>query len=179
MSSAHARTESAVLIPTYEAPGGRSLIVVLVRRASGGVHGDQLAFPGGTREPYDRSPLETALREAEEEIGLSRASVGKIEPLPVVDTFTTRYRIHPFLARVRRPAAWAPEAREVAEVIEVAAAELADPRARGTMRVETPAYPGGRTFAYIRVGPHRLWGATYRILEPLLPRLVESDAEGA
>jgi 8-oxo-dGTP pyrophosphatase MutT (NUDIX family) len=55
--------EAAVLIPVYRAQDG-ALVVVLVRRAKGGVHGGQLALPGGQRDPGDAALATTALREA-------------------------------------------------------------------------------------------------------------------
>jgi 8-oxo-dGTP pyrophosphatase MutT (NUDIX family) len=173
--------ESAVLVPTYERiVGGASVrVVVLVRRTDVGAHAGQLAFPGGKREPVDASPLETAMREAEEELGLTPDAVRAVERLPPVRTLTTRFEIHPFLAEIVPPAAWRPDPREIAEVLEVVASDLADPAARGWMRIATLDYPGGRDFAYIRVGTRRLWGATYRILEPILSRLVDGPAIGS
>ena len=66
--------ESAVLVPLYRGSDGR-LGLVFIRRSPFGQHGGQIAFPGGRREPNDPDLLATALREAEEEIGLERRSV--------------------------------------------------------------------------------------------------------
>src|SRR5207244_8562733 len=105
----------AVLAPLYRDADGR-LRLVFIRRSPFGVHGGQIAFPGGRREPEDPDLLTTALREAEEEIGLDRTSVEVLATLPVIETIATGFRVAPFLGRLiglhtwRRPA---PETDEI------------------------------------------------------------------
>jgi 8-oxo-dGTP pyrophosphatase MutT (NUDIX family) len=162
--------EAAVLVPLFAAPGGR-LRLALIRRSEAGPHPGEIGLPGGKREPRDRSLLDTAVRETGEEIGLARGEVEVLEALPPVHTLTSGFVIHPFLARVRRPARWRVEAAEVAEVIELAVADLARPAARTR---EAIAYPGRAApieADCLRVGDVRIWGATYRILAPLVERL--------
>jgi 8-oxo-dGTP pyrophosphatase MutT (NUDIX family) len=168
------RREAAVLVPLFRDAAG-VLRIVLVRRAAGGSHGGQLAFPGGMREARDASALEAALREAEEEIGLARSAVEVLTALPVVDTRTSGYRIAPFLARIRRPARWAPAPAEVAEVLEVGVDSLRRPEAQGESVETFPTWPGPQRVSFIRVGEHRLWGASLRIVDPLLERLASGE----
>lgn len=168
------RRDAAVLVPIFRDAGGE-LRLVLVRRAAGGLHGGQLAFPGGKREPGDRTALDTALREAAEETGLDPRRVEVLAELPVLETRTTNFRIAPFLARVTPPERWSPAPAEVAEVIEVKVADLVRPEAHGESVERFPTWPEPRTIGFYRVGPHRLWGATYRILQPLLPRLAAGE----
>jgi 8-oxo-dGTP pyrophosphatase MutT (NUDIX family) len=168
--------EAAVLVPVFRGKDG-DLLVVLVRRTDGGVHGGQIAFPGGKRDEGDASLLDTALREAREEIGLDPSAVTVLEVLPVIDTITTGFRIHPFLARVTPPRIWRPDPREVAEIIEMKVAGLLDPAAHGAEVWSFPEWPAPRRVRFIRVGGHKLWGATYRILHPLLPRIVSGEWE--
>ncbi len=164
--------DAAVLVPVYRDTEG-DLRLVIVRRTERGIHGGQLAFPGGNREPGDATLLDTALREAEEEVGLARDAVTMLESLDVIETFTTGYRIAPFLGRIVRPAAWRPEPSEVAEILEVAVSDLLAPEAHDETELLLP----GRRIPYYRVGAHRLWGASYRILSPLLPRLAAGEWE--
>ena len=82
--------ESAVLAPLYRDADGR-LRLVFIRRSPFGRHGGQIAFPGGRREPEDPDLLTTALREAEEEIGLARQAVDVLAALPIVDTATAAF----------------------------------------------------------------------------------------
>jgi 8-oxo-dGTP pyrophosphatase MutT (NUDIX family) len=166
--------QAAVLVPVFRDARG-DVRIVLIHRAPGGIHGDQLAFPGGGAEAHDPSLLATALRESEEEIGLDPSTVELLETLPILMTRVTGFSIAPFLGRIVRPENWVPHQREIADVIEPLLSELADPAARDQMTL--PYGPGGspRTFPFIHVAGHRLWGASYRILEPVLPRLLAGE----
>ena len=167
--------DSAVLAPVYRDPRGE-LRLVLVVRGPGGRHGGQVAFPGGRREAHDPDLLATALREAEEEIGLGRRDLEILEELPVIDTTSTGFRVAPFLARLLGPPpVWRRQETEIAEILEVPVEDLADPKAHGEELWSFPGWPGGRRVAFYRIGPHKLWGATYRIVEPLLPRLLAGE----
>jgi 8-oxo-dGTP pyrophosphatase MutT (NUDIX family) len=166
--------EAAVLVPVYRRQDGE-LMMVLVRRAHGGVHGGQLALPGGQREPADADLAATALREANEELGLVGDRVELLAALPVVATQTTGFRIAPFLARLTGPVPWRLQEREVAEVVELPVADLARPEV-GAEEVRTfPTWPTPRRVRLWRVGRHEVWGVTYRILEPLVPRLLAGE----
>jgi 8-oxo-dGTP pyrophosphatase MutT (NUDIX family) len=174
--STQPRIDSAVLVPVYRAEDGE-LRLVLIRRTEAGFHGGQLAFPGGKHDPGDRSMSDTALREAWEEIGLARETVEVLAELPAMDTRTAAFRIYPFLGRIVRPSAWRRSEREVAEVVEVALGELARSENRGDDITLSPSWREPQRGPFYRVGPYQLWGATYRILHPLLPRLLGREWE--
>ena len=159
-----------MLVPLERRQDG-VLRIVFVRRSDRGIHGGQVGFPGGKREPGDRSLLDTALRETREEIGLAAEQVTVIEQLPVIDTLTTRFRVTPFLARIDPPKVWRVSGDEVAEVLEFAVVDFFNPKARGEELARFPSWPAPRLMPHFQFGPHRIWGATYRIVEPLLPRL--------
>jgi 8-oxo-dGTP pyrophosphatase MutT (NUDIX family) len=166
--------DAAVLIPIYRSADG-DLRIVMVLRSSGGVHGGQVAFPGGKRDDCDLSMLECALREAREEVGLTADGVEILAHLPVTETRTTGYRVYPFLARIKPPVQWQTAEREIAAVIDVSLSELVRPEShdRGFERFSTWQRPAEVPF--YRVGEHRLWGLSYRILHPLLPRLIAGE----
>jgi len=166
--------EAAVLVPVYRSQDGQ-LMVVLVRRAQGGAHGGQLALPGGQRDPGDADLAATALREANEELGLTGDQVELLAALPVVETQTTGFRIAPFLARLTGPTPWRRQEREIAEVVEVPVADLARPEVRAEEVRDFPTWPAPRRIQLWRVGRHKVWGVTYRILEPLVPRLLGDE----
>jgi 8-oxo-dGTP pyrophosphatase MutT (NUDIX family) len=169
-------TASAVLVPLYR-DGAGELQVVLVVRAEHGAHGGQIAFPGGVREASDASLRDTALREAEEEIGLPRTSVDVIEELPEV-LVPTGFLITPFLARLRgEPPVWRRQEREITEVLTVAIKDIAREDLQGEELWARPLWPTALRVRFVRLGSHKLWGATYRILEPLVPRLLAGDWE--
>jgi 8-oxo-dGTP pyrophosphatase MutT (NUDIX family) len=167
--------DSAVLAPVYRDPDG-NVRLVLVVKGPGGRHGGQVAFPGGRREAEDADLLTTALREAEEEIGLSRREVEVLADLPVIETTSTGFRVAPFLGRlVGPPPVWRRQETEIAEILEVPLATLADPRNHSEEVWALPGWPRGRRIAFYRIGPHKLWGVTYRIVSPLLPRLLAGE----
>lgn len=166
--------DSAVLVPVFRDRDGR-LRLLLVRRTDHGIHGGQIAFPGGKQSDNDPSLLHTALRETHEEVGIAEDSVEVLTELPVVDTASTGYRIYPFLAKIEPQDEWQYEEREVAEVIEVTVEHLANPDVHQEIMVALPQYPDPKVVRYYKVGPHRLWGATYRIVTPLIPRLLAEE----
>ncbi len=167
-------TQAAVLVPVYRDLTGSARLVLIVR-APGGPHGSQIAFPGGVREPGDDTLRQTALREAHEEIGLPPERVEIIEQLEIVDTLTSGFTITPFLGRIEPPEEWRPQAAEVASVLDVRVNDLLQPETHGSRMATFPGWPDPREISFFRIGPHELWGATYRIVHPLLPRLVAGE----
>ena len=156
-------------MPVFRDVGGE-LRLVLVRRAPGGPHGGQLGLPGGRWEREDGSLLETALREAEEEIGLPRADVQVVAELDALETRSTGFLVHPFLARITPPAEWRLAAREISGIITPTLAALAAADARVELELES------RIVECILLGEDPpLWGLTLRLLDPLLPRLLGGD----
>ncbi len=160
---------AAVLVPLVGR--GASASLVFIRRTEHGPHGGQIAFPGGMRDPGDRTPADTALREFEEELGVSRAVVEVLESLPDVLTVTTGYEVTPVIGCIPAGLAWAPDAREVAEVFALPRAVLEDPANRGETMIHYAGWSGPRPFPCLRAGERVIWGLTYRILELVLPRL--------
>jgi 8-oxo-dGTP pyrophosphatase MutT (NUDIX family) len=153
---------------------GASRVVLTRRRAELRRHAGEISFPGGRQDPHDPSLLDTALREAEEEIGLPRAQVSVIGELTPTSTFATGYLIHPFVGVVPAGQLWRVSPREVDAVLELALDELREARTR--TRLERRGFTF-ETDAYI-VGEHLIWGATARILEELLAR-IQPDGAGA
>jgi len=166
--------EAAALVPVYRGDDDE-IRLVLIRRGEGGVHGGQLAFPGGKHDPDDRSMLDTALREAWEEIGISRDTTEVLAHLPAMETIRTGFRIFPFLARISPPRQWRRDEREIAEIIEIRLSDLALPEAHGEEVKQLPSWSEPLRIPFYRVGPYQLWGATYRILHPLIPRLLAGE----
>lgn len=162
--------DAAVLVPLYRDASGE-LVLVVIRRTEGGIHGGQLAFPGGQRDTQDATLFDTALRESQEEIGLDPGSVAPLAELPVVSTRVSGFVVHPYLARIVRPSHWTLDAREIAEVLELPLAGFLRPGAHDSSLERFGDSPTPRRVDFYHVGPHRLWGVSYRILHPLLPRL--------
>jgi 8-oxo-dGTP pyrophosphatase MutT (NUDIX family) len=165
--SVHGRTESAVLVPLYLDDAGDVHAVFTKRRDDLRRHAGEISFPGGRRDPEDSELTITALREAEEEIGLDRGLVeiaGALQPTP---TFVTNYSIYPFVGLIEPGQQWTIQAREVADVLELRLRDvLAGYGRRRLVRRGVPF----RTDTY-QVGDHMIWGATARIVADLLDRI--------
>ncbi len=163
---AHGRTEAAVLLPLYGWPENPGLVFT-ERRADLRRHAGEISFPGGRQDEPDEDLRATALREAEEEIGLRPSGVEMIGALPPVGTFVTSYRVHPFVGLIAPDIEFTPQPTEVESILTVTLAELRDAHKmkrliRRGVPIRTPTYA---------VGEQMIWGATARILGELLARV--------
>lgn len=166
--------DAAVVIPVYRTLDGE-LHIVMILRNPGGVHGGQIAFPGGKHDPSDETMLDTALREVREELSLVITRDDVLAELPMEQTRTTGYRVFPYLARIKLPERWRIAEREIAEILDVKLRDLARPDAHDKMIERFPTWQKAEQVSYYQVGQYRLWGLSYRILHPLIPRLLAGD----
>lgn len=156
---------AAVLVPLVMRPGG--VTVLLTRRTEHlSSHAGQISFPGGRAEEGDSSPIETALRETEEEVGLHRRHIEIIGVLPDHATVSA-YRITPVVALVEPPFALLPDPNEVAEIFEVPLAFLMDGLNHQRREIELPDAAGRRSFYAMPYEQYFIWGATAAILRNL------------
>lgn len=166
MSPTSEQIPAAVLVPIYLS-GGRLGVVLTRRRSDLRRHAGEISFPGGRRDPADETLRQTALREAEEEIGLSPKKVQLVGELQSVSTFVTGYVIHPFVGLIPAGTAWKLSPREVDAVLELPLEDLRESRTRTDIERRGISF---QTDAYVLDG-HLIWGATARILEYLLELL--------
>jgi len=161
-------TPSAVLIPLVDRPDG--FTILMTRRTDHlAVHAGQISFPGGRSNRRDRSPVETALRETEEEIGLARE---RVEVLARLGNYLvgTGYRITPVLGLIRPPLELAPDSYEVAEIFEVPLDFALEP---ANYRKDSRMVNGvERRFNVLEYREHYVWGATASILVSLRIALI-------
>jgi len=157
---------AAVLIPVVDRP--EPTVLLTLRTGSLSTHAGQIAFPGGRIDPEDKSPLEAALREAEEEIGLDRRHV---EPLGYSDLYLsgTGYRIVPAVARVAADFRLELNPAEVDDVFEVPLAFVMGPENHQRHSREWRGMM--RTYYAMPFGDRYIWGVTAGILRNLYERL--------
>jgi len=163
-----AGTAAAVLLPLYGWPEDPGLIFT-ERRADLRRHAGEVSFPGGRQDDGDGNLATTALREAEEEIGLP---IGKVElagALPPISTFATGYLIHPFVGLIPNPVELSlkPNPTEVETLLAFSLEVLRESYAmrrliRRGIPFHTPTY---------EIEGQLIWGATARILGDLLERI--------
>ncbi len=160
------RTDAAVLVVLY-LDGGRLHAVFTRRREDLRRHAGEVSFPGGRRDEADPDLLATALREAEEEIGLPAPAVQVLGALQPTPTIATGYAVYPFVGLIEAGRAWTLSPREVAAVLELSLNDvLAGYGRRRLLRRGIPI----RTDTYV-VGEDLIWGATARILADLFERI--------
>jgi 8-oxo-dGTP pyrophosphatase MutT (NUDIX family) len=155
---------AAVLILIY--PKDRASHIVFIRRPSSSVHHKgQIAFPGGRIEGSE-SPVEAALREAKEEVGVPPAQVAVAGILTPLYIPPSRYCVTPVIGLAAAAPAFVPFPGEVAEILEVPLAHLLDPAAvrREMWRLDR----GDVSVPFYAFGEHKIWGATAMILSELL-----------
>jgi 8-oxo-dGTP pyrophosphatase MutT (NUDIX family) len=162
----HGRTDAAVLVALY-LDGGRLHAVFTKRRENLRRHPGEISFPGGRRDETDVDLLATALREADEEIGLAPSAVRLLGALQPTPTIATDYAVYPFVGLIEPGTVWRPSAREVAEVLELALDDLV--AGYGRRRLPRRGIPI-RTDTYV-VGDDLIWGATARMLADLFDRI--------
>ncbi|MFC7652820.1 CoA pyrophosphatase [Pseudoduganella danionis] len=158
-----APTPASVLIPLVARENGLQLLLTL-RTEHLSAHAGQISFPGGRAEDYDANAIDTALREAEEEIGLARRHVDVLGTLPHYLT-GTGFCVTPVVALLQPPFALQADPGEVAEVFEVPLNFLMDGQNHQRLSVELPA--GRRSFYAMPYGEYFIWGATAGMLRNL------------
>ncbi len=163
-------TSAAVLVPVIERPEGLTVLFTQ-RTAHLNDHAGQVSFPGGRCEVTDASPVFTALRETEEEIGLAPEL---IEILGILSEYRTGtgFSVTPVVGLVRPPFDLHPDSFEVAEVFETPLAFLLDPANHQRHSMEI----GGvlRHYYAMPYEGHFIWGATAGMLVSL-HRLLYGD----
>ena len=161
-------TPAAVLVGLVEREAGLS--VLLTRRADTlRRHTGQVAFPGGRCDPGE-TPWETALREAQEEIGLDPKHVELAGLSTPFRTAGTGYQIMPVVGFITPPLELTPNPAEVAEIFETPFGFLMDPSNLEPQERETPAGDRRRFYAATWEGQY-IWGATAGMLRALYDRL--------
>lgn len=165
------RISSAVLIPIYQEHGQYSIVFIkrtmIVKR-----HKGQISFPGGMRDKEDKTLLDTALRESEEEIGLPRKDVSVLGELDDEITTTSNFIVTPFLASIPWPYRFIPNEAEVEKVFSVPINALLS---KDCLKPDIEILDGKKvaSFTYHYQGTV-IWGATARILNKLLG-MIESN----
>jgi 8-oxo-dGTP pyrophosphatase MutT (NUDIX family) len=166
MDSAGGQHDAAVLVPLYLDDGDLHAVFTK-RRDDLRKHAGEISFPGGRPDDEHEDLRTTALREAEEEIGLPREDVEIVGALPPTGTFVTNYRIHPYVGMIEPGKEWEIEPREVDHVLELSLPDLIrgfemQRLLKKGLPIKTPTYT---------VDGNLVWGATARILHHLLERL--------
>ncbi len=157
---------AAVLIPIVDRP--EPTVLLTQRSPNLADHAGQISFPGGKIDAIDASPRDTALREAEEEVGLDRSF---IDPLGYLEVYGTSFgfRILPTVARVKPGFALTINHAEVDDAFEVPLSFLMNPK---NHQLHSKEFRGvERTYYAMPFAERYIWGATAGILRVLYERI--------
>jgi len=163
---------AAILIPLFKKEG--EYHILLTRRTDKVAHHKgQISFPGGQQDKKDKNLLATALREAQEEMGIEEKDVHILGELDDICTATTDFCVSPFVALIPYPYSFRINPLEIEEVIEVPLSALFDE----TQFHQEVGLKNGRTFPvyFYQHKDHTIWGVTASILRQLLELILEVD----
>ena len=158
--------KAAVLALCYPDKQELTRILLILRPPKSGVHSAQVAFPGGAVEMGDRDLLATAMREAEEEVGVRSAELNPIRSLTEIYIPPSNYLVQPYFAWTSLPQNFRPQPTEVDRIIEVPLAELLNHQNR-TFCTRDTSYAGPVEVPAFRFDGHLVWGATAMMLNEL------------
>jgi len=169
------RTPAGVLLLLLPKPEGYAVLLTkrtdLVEH-----HKGEISLVGGARDPEDATLLETALREAQEEMGVRPEDVEVLGALEPARPLTSPFVIQPYVGLLPYPYPFRPSPQEIAQVLEVPLASLQDPaNLREEARLRHGKVVREHWFAY---GEHLIYGATARILRRFLDLLGDGPEEG-
>jgi 8-oxo-dGTP pyrophosphatase MutT (NUDIX family) len=161
------KSQSAVLVLLYQEAGDLKLLLTL-RSSNLAKHAGQISFPGGKQERQDLDLVQTALREAEEEVGIKAQEVeiiGRLSPLLIP---VNGYEVHPMVAYCAHKPVFKIDPQEVAQLIEVDISHLLD-----TDNIKIRSFESKDRFKlkeapYFRLNQHQIWGATAMMIAELL-----------
>ena len=162
---------AAVLATLYPIDGILHLLFIERTRHPGDRHGGQISFPGGSVEARDEHTAATALREAEEEVGIPRDDVELLGPLTPLYIPVSNFLVDPYVGYLPHRPALTRQESEVAATLEIPLSEFLRPDAR---RVAERKLASGLTLPEVPfwdVAGHQVWGATSMMTAELISLL--------
>ncbi|WP_372368937.1 CoA pyrophosphatase [Candidatus Uabimicrobium sp. HlEnr_7] len=165
---------SAVLLLLYAKK--ESIHTLLIQRPTyKGVHSAQMAFPGGRKEPEDKNLQQTALRETEEELGISRNKINIVGQMTKVYIPPSRYIVAPYIGYMDEPPTLIPDPKEVAEVVSVSLNELLAPETIKKAKVAVGKYKMKLKVPCFDVQQRIVWGATAMMISEFRDIVYHND----
>ncbi len=166
--------QAAVLLTLFPKNGEWNIVLIERNANDRDQHGGQISFPGGKAEPSDGTMLKTALREAEEEVGIAQQQVKILGGLTELYIPVSNFQVHPFLGYLDAAPTYKVQIEEVNEVLEVPLSHFSK---QGTSLVtDIPINPQItlKNVPYFDLHGRILWGATAMMLNELLELLADN-----
>ena len=145
---------------------GEAYMAFILRKTYKGVHSNQIGFPGGRYEDVDKTMMQTALRETEEEIGVSISDIQIIKPLTELYIPPSNFLVHPYLSLVEKEPIFVLQESEVEKLIEIPLSVCLDKNNLNTEIIDASYAKNVEVPAFNFEG-HVVWGATAMILSEI------------
>lgn len=153
---------------------GETMLVLILRKTYKGVHSNQVGFPGGKAEDFDRSLEETALRETEEEIGVDRNDIEVVKKLTKIYIPPSNFWVQPYIGIMRYQPTFIKEEAEVEAILEVPLVSFLDEKKVITQRIDT-SYGTMLDVPAFYLKERVVWGATAMMLSEVKWALQQLD----
>jgi 8-oxo-dGTP pyrophosphatase MutT (NUDIX family) len=141
-------------------------LVLILRKTYKGVHSNQVGFPGGRVENYDRNLMQTALRETEEEVGIPQAEVRVLKKLTKLYIPPSNFWVHPYIGLIDRTPELIRQESEVEKILEVDLEDFLDEKNLISQELST-SYAKNIQVPAFSLNGHIVWGATAMMLSEL------------
>lgn len=158
--------KKAAVMMLFYPKENKAHLVLIVRAFYKGVHSSQIAFPGGKPEMIDFDLKETALRETEEEIGISAHKIEVIRPFTELYIPPSNYLVHPYLGISKEELSFTRQESEVAAIVELPLLDFLSESIVQSQKIET-SYASNLEVPGFLVKEHFVWGATAMMLSEL------------
>ncbi|WP_338731220.1 NUDIX hydrolase [Mangrovimonas cancribranchiae] len=164
--------KAAVLALFYPDSTKMTRLVLILRKTYRGVHSAQVGFPGGKLEEFDESMESAALRETEEEVGVSRHYVDVLRGLTQVYIPPSNFFVYPFIGYTKKTPVFSKQDEEVEEIIHVTLADFLNPKNVINKKVTT-SYKKDVVVPAFKLNGYVVWGATAMMLSEIKDLLNE------
>lgn len=158
--------KSAVLCVFYPTENGKTSFVLILRNTYKGIHSNQIAFPGGKFENRDQDLWNTALRETQEEIGISKNEIRLIKQLTQIYISSSNFSVLPFMGMLHSTPVLTPQEKEVTSILEIDIDNILDDSCLTREIINTSYIKNVEVPAFV-LNNHVVWGATAMILNEI------------
>lgn len=164
---------AGVLALCYPKFDDETYLLLTLRRSYPGIHSNQISFPGGKMEEVDKDLLDTALRETEEEVGISPSNIEIVRELSPLYIPPSNFKVSPFFGISRGPLNFQIQEEEVENLVEVPVHMVLDPKFEGTTTLQT-SYSKRMKVPVFNFKGNIVWGATAMMLSELRDLLIKA-----
>ncbi|MCJ7757351.1 MAG: CoA pyrophosphatase, partial [Gillisia sp.] len=163
---------AGVMAVFYPNKSDKTNFILILRKTYKGVHSNQVGFPGGRLEIFDKSLEHTALRETEEEVGIPKEDVEIVKKLTKLYIPPSNFWVHPYVGLIEKTPNLVPQKSEVEKILEINIDEFLDEKSLIKQKLST-SYASNIEVPAFSLNGHVVWGATAMMLSELKELLKE------